>query len=125
MSSAAAPEQYVFALSIGGEASPTQRVRNYVLYQRLKDGDGTENFQSSGLSAFVYDVPIERLRLSPDGKTFSFRLDKSDERFARLLHVISDRFDTKCESDDELIQLRRENSEIRRSLIERMVEENY
>lgn len=58
MSTEPTSEQYVLALSIGGEATPTQRVRNSALYQRLKDGDGTGNFQSSGLSDFVYDVPI-------------------------------------------------------------------
>lgn len=116
--------QYVPVLTIGGEATVSQRSRNFALYRRLKDGDGTGNYKSSGLAGFVYDVPIERLRLSPDGKTFSFLLDKSDECFARLLHVISDHFDTKCEADAQLIHLRRENSEIRRSLIERIVEEN-
>ena len=65
---------------------------------------------------FVYDVPIERLSLGPAGESFSFRLDKNDECFYRLLHVITDYFDERCDADDEVERLRAEVTELRQRL---------
>src|SRR4051812_24083017 len=97
--------RWVPAIEFSGEATIPQRMRNFALYRRLRDGfidDRSGGLARSGLSGFVYDVPIERLSFGPNGKTFSFRLDKSDECFMRLLHVIADHFDAKCAADDEV-----------------------
>jgi hypothetical protein len=96
---------WVHALTIGGETSPEQRQRNLTVYQRLKDGALDVRGNSNGLSAFCYDVPIERLRMGPGGKSFSFVLNKNDECFARLLNVIADHFDSKCDADDKVALL--------------------
>lgn len=84
--------------------TPQQRARNIAAYNRLKDGQISPRHggQESGLSGFVYDVPIERLSIAPSGKTFSFRLQKDDECFWRLLSVISDHFDGFCDADDQV-----------------------
>ena len=102
MSTETKESKWVYALTLGGETTPQQRARNRALYQRLRDGfDDPSGFRDNGLSMFVYDVPIERLSLGPAGESFSFRLDKNDECFYRLLHVIADYFDERCDADDE------------------------
>lgn len=111
-----ATARWVPVLEIGGEATLLQRARNAALYRRLRDGDGTGDFKSSGLAGFVYEVPIERLRFSPKGDSFSFRLEETDECFTRLLHVISDHFDTKCDADDEVTRLRARVAELEAQL---------
>ena len=103
---------WVPILTIGGECTIPQRQRNSALYLRLKNGDESGDFRSAGLFGFVYDVPIERLHLSPDGKSFSFRLEKQDECFDRLLHAITDHFDVRCEADDENERLRARVAEL-------------
>ena len=109
--------RWVQAIVIGGGTTVTQRQRNFALYQRLKDGYGDRReFDTSGLSGFVYDVPIEQLRIGPSGKSFSFRLDKDGECFARLLHAITDHFDTKCDADDEVERLRARVAELEAKL---------
>lgn len=97
--------RWVPTITIGGDATIPQRMRNSALYRRLRDGFVDGGLARSGLSGFVYDVPIERLSFGPGGKTFSFRLDKSDECFMRLLNVIADHFDAKCAADDEVERL--------------------
>lgn len=96
---------WVHALTLGSETTPAQRQRNFALHQRLKEGDPADD-RAHGLSHFIFDVPIGRMSMSPRGDTFSFRLDKSDECFSRLLHVIADHFDTRCDADDEVARLR-------------------
>lgn len=108
MSDPSPDERWVPAISIGGEATIAQRQRNFALYKRLRDGFVDEragNLARSGLSGFVYDVPIERLSIGPLGNSFSFRLKPEDECFQRLLHVIADHFDSKCDADDEVERL--------------------
>lgn len=92
---------YVPVLVIESEATPKQRIRNRDLYQRLRDGAPGVRGGSDGLSGFVYEVPSERMSISPDGRTFSFRLGKSDECFRRLLNVIADHFPTSCDADGD------------------------
>lgn len=107
--------RWVPAIVIGGEATIPQRQRNFALYQRLRDGfvdQSRGGLNRGGLSGFVYDVPIERLSIGPGGKSFSFRLSKDDECFPRLLHVIADHFDTKCDADDEVERLRARVAEL-------------
>lgn len=113
--------RYIPAFTLGGDATPTQRVRNSVLYRRLKDGDPSDVSMrgASGLSGFVYDVPIQRLRLSPRGDSFSFRLEKDDECFYRLLNVICDHFESKCDADDEVDLLREKVARLERLLAEK------
>lgn len=103
-----ADARWVPALVIESKTTPQQRERNRALYLRLRDGQISPRtgVQEVGLSSFVYDVPIERLSVGPAGKSFSFRLDKSDECFRRLLSVISDHFDERCDADDEVERLR-------------------
>lgn len=111
----AEPEmRWVPALVIESKATPQQRARNFALYQRLRDGQVSprNGIQENGLSGFVYDVPIERLSIGPGGRSFSFRLQKDDECFRRLLSVISDHFDTKCDADDEVEHLRARVAEL-------------
>lgn len=106
---------WIPAIVIGGEATIPQRQRNFALYQRLRDGFIDERMGGlarSGLSGFVFDVPIERLSVGPGAKSFSFRLDKDDECFRRLLHVIADHFDSRCDADDEVDRLRARVAEL-------------
>lgn len=103
---------WVSALRIGGGTTPAQQRRNFALYQRLKDGEGTGDFRTSGLAGFVYDVPIERMRIAPDGSSFSFRLDRNDECLRRLLSVVVDHLDTRCDADDEVERLRARVAEL-------------
>lgn len=103
--------RWVPVLAIGGETTPKQRARNYALYQRLKDGDGTSDYKAAGLSGFVFEVPSSSVTFggnTVDGKpgALTFRLDKESDCFRRLLHVITDHFDTKCDADDEVERLR-------------------
>jgi hypothetical protein len=104
--------RWVPAITFGGEATVAQRQRNFALHQRLKDGDGTGNLRGSGLAGFVFDVPAERMRIAPNGESFSFRLDKSDECFQRLLNVIADHFDVTCDADEEVERLRARTVEL-------------
>lgn len=109
--------RWVPVLTIGGETTPEQRARNFALYQRLKDGfDDPRGFRDRGLSSFVYDVPIERLSLGPGAQSFSFRLDKEDECFRRLLRVITNYFDERCDADDEVARLRARVAELEAQL---------
>lgn len=96
---------YVPVLVLKSETTPKQRIRNRDQYQRLRDGAPGIRGGSDGLSGFVYEVPMERMSIAPDGRTFSFRLDKSDECFRRLLNVIADHFPTSCDADDEVDRL--------------------
>ena len=105
--------RWVHALTLGGETTPQQRARNSALHQRLKDGFAGCRGSEGGLSQFIYDVPIERLQMGPGGRTFSFRLEKTDECFHRLLNVIADHFDERCDADDEVERLRAEIAELR------------
>lgn len=104
--------RYVPAFTIGGEATVAQRQRNAALYRALRDGDGTGDFKSSGLAGFVYDLPIERLSIGPGGQSFSFRMQKTDECFTRLLHVIADHFPSKCDADDRVLELEKRVAEL-------------
>ena len=79
-----------------------QRHRNHALYLRLKDGDGTGNFRTNGLSGFVFEVPVTDCSYGGNPPHFTFRLSKDSECFRRLLRVISDHFDSRCVSDDKL-----------------------
>jgi hypothetical protein len=101
--------RYVPALTLGGEATVKQRARNFALYKRLENGDGTGDYKSSGLAGFVYEVPVDVVTRGGIGgrpPCYSFRIDKDSECFRRLLHVISDHFDAKCDADDEAARLR-------------------
>jgi hypothetical protein len=108
--------QWVHALTLGGETSPAQRARNFTLYLCLKDGDPSD-YRARGLDKFVYVVPAEQARVT--GNDLTFMLRPTDECYARLLHVIADHFDTKCDADDEVIRLRARVAELERQLSER------
>ena len=97
--------RYVPAIAIGGEATIKQRQRNAALYRRLRDGDGTGDFKSSGLASFTFEVPFASCSYGGSPPSITFRLDKDSDCFRRLLHVISDHFDTKCDADDEVERL--------------------
>lgn len=98
--------RYVPAITIGGDATISQRQRNAALHRALCDGDGTGDFRSSGLAGFVYDLPIERLSIGTGGRSFSFRMERTDECFMRLLNVIAGHYPSRCDADDEVIRLR-------------------
>ena len=107
--------RWVPVLAIGGEATAQQRQRNRALYNRLRDGDGTGSFRSSGLAGFVYEVPVDvvtRGGIGGNPPCYTFRIDKDSECFRRLLHVISDHFDSKCDADDEVARLRERVTEL-------------
>jgi hypothetical protein len=105
--------RWVPTITLGGECTLKQRQRNFAIYQRLKDGDHRPSSRSStGLAGFVYDVPIERMRIAPDGKSFSFRLQKDDECLYRLIHVVTDHFDESCDADDEVERLKARIAEL-------------
>lgn len=100
---------WVPALVIQSPATPKQRARNYALYARLRDGTPPEQRTGSrdgvGLHVFVFEVPIERCSI--EMRTVTFRLDKSDECYRRLLSYISDHFPTKCDADHSVDELRK------------------
>jgi hypothetical protein len=47
---------------------------------------------------------------------YTFRIDKGSECFRRLLNVIADHFDTKCDADDEVERLRARVAELEAKL---------
>jgi hypothetical protein len=99
--------KWIPALVIGGETTPKQRQRNFALYQRLREGDGSGEYRASGLSGLTFEVPAGHcVHAGGNPPRFSFRLDKESDCFNRLLHVIADHFDTKCDADDEVERLR-------------------
>jgi hypothetical protein len=107
--------RWVPVLVLGGEATMPQRQRNRALYKRLENGDGTGNFRSSGLAGFVYEVPVDVVTRGGIGgrpPCYTFRIDKNSECFRRLLNVIADHFDTKCDADDEVERLRARVAEL-------------
>jgi hypothetical protein len=97
---------YAPAIAIGGDATIKQRQRNAALYRRLRDGDGTGDFKSSGLASFTFEVPFASCSYGGNPPSITFRLDKASDCLQRLLHVISDHFDTRCDADDEVERLR-------------------
>lgn len=114
---------WIPTLRLGGEATTRQRQRNFALYKRLESGDGSGDFRSIGLSSFVFEVSLVDTSRAIGGKTIdgkpgalTFRLDKDSDCFRRLLHVISDHFDTRCDADDEVARLRAVLLEVKRGV---------